>query len=175
LELPPELESDVVLADANLPTINNVHPTILIRQWNPAQRVLILSDSTSPLPAIRAFRNGASGYMIRMEDFDHLSKAIHKVFLGGRYLSQSLTDQVLDSVIVGKNYEDSRENNLTAREREILQLTAEGKTNAEIGTILVISKRTVETHRNHLMKKLGLSSQIDIVRYALKQGLISID
>jgi two-component system response regulator NreC len=78
-------------------------------------------------------------------------------------------------VIVGKNYEDSRENNLTAREREILQLTAEGKTNAEIGTILVISKRTVETHRNHLMKKLGLSSQIDIVRYALKQGLISID
>jgi DNA-binding NarL/FixJ family response regulator len=175
IKQPSSYSPDVVLADLNLPTINNVDPSNLIRQWNPSQRILILSDNPSPLLALRCFRNGALGYAVRLEDFDHLVQAIHSVYLGHRYLSQLIIDQMLDAAIAGKEFEKSVDDRISAREREILQLIAEGRSNSEIGKSLVISTRTVETHRNNLMRKLGLSSQIEIIRYAVKQGLISIE
>ncbi|MBM3137840.1 MAG: response regulator transcription factor [Chloroflexi bacterium] len=175
LELPTNIDTDIFIVDANLPTNNKIDPTKIVHQWNPTQRVLILSDNESPLPAIRAFRIGASGYISRMEDFDHLSRAIHNVYIGRRYLSPSISEQVLNSVIQGNNYEDDEQNSISPREKEILQFLAEGKTNAEIGQILVISTRTVETHRNKLMKKLGLSSSYELLRYAVNHGLIRFD
>jgi DNA-binding NarL/FixJ family response regulator len=175
LDLPLNPAIDIILADANLPTPNNVDPTLFIQQWNPSVHTLILADHATPLPAIRAFRNGAHGYITRMEDFSLLTKAIQSISQGRRYLSQALTDQVLNAVIEGRNFEESMESSISPREREILQMVAEGRTNAEIGKILVISTRTVETHRKNLMRKLGLTSQFDILRYAVKQGLITFD
>jgi DNA-binding NarL/FixJ family response regulator len=175
LDLPLNPAIDIILADANLPTPNNVDPTLFIQQWNPSVHTLILADHATPLPAIRAFRNGAHGYITRMEDFSLLTKAIQSISQGRRYLSQALTDQVLNAVIEGRNFEESMQSSISPREREILQMVAEGRTNAEIGKILVISTRTVETHRKNLMRKLGLTSQFDILRYAVKQGLITFD
>lgn len=175
LEMPGNLSPDIVLTDLNLPTINKVDPINLIHQWNPNQRLLVITDDQTPIRAIRALRNGALGFFVRMEDFDHLSQAIRTVYQGRRYVSGLVTDQILDAVVSGKNYEKDIDERISVREREILQLIAEGKTNSEIGKLLVISTRTVETHRTNLMRKLGFSSQIDIIRYAFKHGLISID
>ena len=175
LELPGSLSPDVVITDLNLPTINNIDPINLIHQWNPSQRVLVLSDKPSPLPVIRALRHGALGYFVRLEDFDHLIQAIQSVYQGNRYVSSQATEQILDSVISGKNFQTEVDERLSSREKEILQLIAEGKTNSDIGKLLVISTRTVETHRNNLMRKLGFSSQMEIIRYAFKHGLLSIE
>jgi DNA-binding NarL/FixJ family response regulator len=175
MEMPGNLSPDIVLTDLHLPTINKVDPIKLIHQWNPAQRIFVITDNTSPLQAIRALRNGAKGYFVSMEDFDHLVQAIITVYQGRRYVSGLVTDQILDAVVSGKNFEKEIDERISSREREILQLIAEGKTNSEIGKMLVISTRTVETHRTNLMRKLGFSSQIDIIRYAFKHGLLSIE
>lgn len=175
LKFPGNPYPDVVLVDANLPTINNIDPISLIRQWNSTQRILVISDSLSSAQAIKVFRSGAQGYVIRLEDFDSLMQAILSVFRGRRYLSRLVEDQILDSVVSGNGTEEGFDNRISSREREILELIAEGNTNAEIGKLLVISTRTVETHRTNLMRKLGLSSQGDIIRYAIKNGLITID
>jgi DNA-binding NarL/FixJ family response regulator len=175
LELPGNLQADLILTDINLPSMNNLDPIILIRQWKPDQRILVLSDSLSPLPAIHALRNGALGYLVRLEDSNHLVQAILSVYRGQRYLSGLVTDQILNDVIAGKKFENDDDDRISTREREILHLIAEGKSNSEIGKLLVISTRTVETHRNNIMRKLGISSQIDIIRYAFKHGLLSIE
>ena len=175
MEFPGKISSDIVLADLNLPTVNKVDLISLLHQWNPTQRILAITDNPAPSQAIRAFRNGALGYMVRMDDFDHLVQAIRSVYDGRRYVSSLVTDQILDALVAGKNFEKDIDERISSREREILQLVAEGKTNAEIGKSLVISTRTVETHRNNLMRKLGLSSQIDIIRYAFKHGFITLD
>lgn len=175
LELPGSLSPDVVITDLNLPTINNIDPINLIHQWNPSQRILVLSDNLSALPVIRALRHGALGYFVRLEDFEHLIRAIQSVYQGKRFVSSQVVEQILDAVVSGKNFETEIDERLSAREKEILQLIAEGKTNSDIGKLLVISTRTVETHRNNLMRKLGLSSQMEIIRYALKHGLLSVE
>jgi DNA-binding NarL/FixJ family response regulator len=90
-------------------------------------------------------------------------------------ISGPATEQILDSVISGKSFQTEIDDRLSSREKQILQLIAEGRTNADIGRLLVISTRTVETHRNNLMRKLGLSSQMEIIRYAIKHGLLSIE
>jgi DNA-binding NarL/FixJ family response regulator len=175
MELPGDLGNGIVLIDINLPSISNLDPIILIHQRNPDQRVLVLSDSLSPLPAIRALKNGAQGYVVRMDDSDLLFQAIISVHRGRRYVSELVTNQILDSLVAGKNFDDDDEERISPREKEILYLIAQGKSNSEIGKLLVISTRTVETHRNNIMRKLGLSSQIDIIRYAYKHGLLSVD
>jgi len=175
LKLPVNLSPDVVLVDASLPTINKIDPVSLIRQWNSSQHILVLSDNLSSANAIKAFRNGALGYVVRLDDFESLTEAILSVFRGRRYLSRAVEDQILDSVVSGNGLENGYDNRISTREREILELIAEGKSNAEIGKLLVISTRTVETHRTNLMRKLGLSSQVDIIRYAIKNGLITIE
>jgi two-component system response regulator NreC len=175
LEMPGNLSPDIVLTELDLPTINKIDPIKLILQWNPAQRILVITDNISPSRAIKALRHGARGYFVTMDDFDHLIQAIISVHQGRRYVSSLVTDQILDVVISGKNFEKEIDERISSREREILQLIAEGKTNSEIGKLLSISTRTVETHRTNLMRKLGISSQIDIIRYAFKHGLLSVE
>lgn len=175
MEMPVNILPDVVLTDLNLPTINKVDPINLIHQWNPDQRILVITDNKSPLRAIRALRNGALGYFVRMEDFNHFVQAITSVYQGRRYMSGLITDQILDAAVSGTNLEKEIDERISSREREILQLIAEGKTTLEIAKLLVISTRTVETHRTNLMRKLGFSSQYDLIRYAFKQGLLSIE
>jgi two-component system, NarL family, response regulator NreC len=175
MRLPGDITPDVVLIDISLPTYNNLDPVTLIHQRNPDAPVLILSDSLSPQVAIRSLRSGALGVIVRFEDFDRLTNAIHVVANGHRYMSPQLSDQILDSIIAGRSFEPDVDDRISTREREILNLLAEGKTNAEIGKLLVISTRTVETHRKNLMGKLGLNSQGEMLRYAIKHGLLSTE
>jgi DNA-binding NarL/FixJ family response regulator len=175
LKIPTAIIPDVFLLDLTFPTMNNLDPLGLIRQRNSSQKILVLSDSPLAANAIKTFRGGALGYFVRLEDLECLTQAIQTVSRGHRYLSKIVEDQILDSIVSGDGMEVGYDNRISSREREILQLIAEGKTNAEIGKLLVISTRTVETHRTNLMRKLELSTQGDIIRYAIKNGLITIE
>ena len=169
-----ELGDGIVLADNNLPSVGNIDPILLIHHKKPQQRIIILSSSSSLNPAIQALRNGAAGYVVRIEDADHLYLAISKVYYNQRYVSEIIHNQILDAMVEGKSPEEEDER-ISSREKEILLLIAQGKSNVEIGKLLVISPRTVETHRNNIMRKLGLSSVKEIVSYAYKQGLLRVE
>lgn len=166
---------DVIIIDRNLPSINDVDPISMIHNWNKSLRLLVLSDSQSPAIAIKTLQNGAAGFVSRIDNSESLIQGIKRVHLGERFISPMINDGLLDSVISGVTFGELEDERISSREKEILNLIIEGKSYKEIGNILFISTRTVETHRNNIMRKLGLTSQIDIIKYAFKNGMISLD
>ena len=172
MEHPQRISPDIFIADLLMPTVNKLELVTFIREWNPGQQVMVITDNPSPLQAIRVLRNGALGYIIRKDEPENLIRGIFDVAKGKRFVSELVKDQIMDAVLAGKNLENSVDERISSREREILLMIAEGKSTSEISRILVISKRTVETHRNNLMRKLGFSSQNQIVRYAIKTGIL---
>jgi DNA-binding NarL/FixJ family response regulator len=167
------IKSDVILADAGMPNMNGIEAASTILRQSPEIKIVILSDNASSLPAIRALRSGALGYVGKNEDFQQVVQAIKAVTQGHRYISGQVVEQIINAVIAGTNLEDNEEERISDREKEILQLIAGGNTSQQIAKKLDISKRTVETHRTNIMRKLGLSSQLDILRFAIRHGLIS--
>ena len=123
-----------------------------------------------------ALRNGATGYVLKGSDEEALVHAVREVVAGRRFLSPPVTERALDAYIEqARTAQLDPHETLTARERQVLQLAAEGKTATEVAARLHISQRTVENHRANLMRKLGLKNQSDLVRYALRRGLIFLE
>jgi two-component system response regulator NreC len=175
VELAENLHPDVVLADISMPNLNGIEATKLIHQRNPEMPVVMITTHTSSSYVVRALRNGARGYVVKNDDFQHVIQAIKAVLLGQRYLSTLVSEQIIDAVVMGTSMEFNLDERISIREREILQLIAEGNSNTQIAKKLVISARTVETHRTNIMRKLELNSQIDILRYAIQHGLAQLD
>jgi two-component system, NarL family, response regulator NreC len=175
VELAENLHPDVVLADISMPNLNGIEATKLIHQRNPEMPVVMVTTHTSSTYVVRALRNGARGYVVKNDDFQHVIQAIKAVILGQRYLSSLVSEQIIDAVVSGTSMEFNLDERISIREREILQLIAEGNSNSQIAKKLVISARTVETHRTNIMRKLELSSQIDILRYAIQHGLAQLE
>jgi len=169
------LRPDVVLADISMPNLNGIEATKLIHQRWPDMPVVIITIHTSSSYVIRALRNGARGYVVKNDNFQNVIQAIKTVTLGQRYLSGQVSEQIIDAVISGTSLDYNLDERISIREREILQLIAEGNTNSQIAKKLVISARTVETHRTNLMRKLELNSQIDILRYAIQHGITQLE
>jgi len=147
-------------------------------RYVPELRVLALSHYANEAYAIEALRIGAHGYLWKEANIDELVRAVRSVAEGHRYLSEELSERVLDYVTGVQGAEDSGFDplsNLTNREREVFHGVVEGLRNADIAKRLSISPRTVETHRANMMRKLGVRNQADLVRFALQHGLISID
>jgi DNA-binding NarL/FixJ family response regulator len=158
-----------------MPNLNGIEATKLIHQRYPDMPVVMITIHTSSSYVIRALRNGARGYVVKNDDFQHVIQAIKTVSLGQRYLSSQVSEQIIDAVISGTSLDYNLDERISIREREILQLIAEGNTNSQIAKKLVISARTVETHRTNIMRKLELTSQIDILRYAIQHGIIHLE
>lgn len=175
VELAENLHPDVVLADISMPNLNGIEATKLIHQRNPEMPVVMITTHTSSSYVVRALRNGARGYVVKNDDFQHVIQAIKAVILGQRYLSTLVSEQIIDAVVMGTSMEFNLDERISIREREILQLIAEGNSNSQIAKKLVISARTVETHRTNIMRKLELNSQIDILRYAIQHGLAQLE
>jgi two-component system response regulator NreC len=175
VELAANLRPDVVLADISMPNLNGIEATKIIHQRYPDMPVVIITIHTSSSYVIRALRNGARGYVVKNDGFQNVIQAIKTVSQGQRYLSNQVSEQIIDAVISGTSMDFNLDERISIREREILQLIAEGNTNSQIAKKLVISARTVETHRTNLMRKLELSSQIDILRYAIQHGIIHLE
>jgi DNA-binding NarL/FixJ family response regulator len=137
---------------------------------------VILSLHGSRAFVAQALQNGATGYVLKDSTEKDLSHAVREAAAGRRFLSPPVSDTAINAYIeLSKTSSFDPHDTLTPRQREVLQLTAEGKTNAEMAARLNISQRTVENHRAVLMQKLGLQSQTELIRHALRHGLIAAD
>lgn len=168
------LQPDIVLMDITMPDMNGIEATRQIKKVQPGVKVLVLTMHENDEYVFQALRAGASGYMLKEAADTELITALHVIQSGQFYLSPSA-----QSVMVGDYLQRMRAgeekdsySSLTEREREILKLVAEGYTNNQIAEQLVISPKTVDTHRTHVMDKLNLHSRAELVKYAMRRGLL---
>lgn len=176
LPLAERYKPDVLIVDLMMPGLNGLEVTRQVCQQLEGIRVIVLSMHKDDGYVIQALRNGALAYIIKDTGPAELVGAIHQVMQGHRYLSQAIADKFIDQILFHPDEQlDDPYSRLTSREREVLQLVAEGYTGQEIAKRLSISRRTVEQHRANVMRKLGLQNQREIVRYAIKKGILSID
>ena len=173
-----ELDPDVVLMDVVMPGLNGLDATRQIRKRCPNTRVLLLSGYEEEEQIIEALRAGASGYLIKESDIGELLLAIQAVSRGNTYFSSSLSerDEGNDFLLRARSGDAKAGfDRLTDREREVLQLIAEGHSNQSIADQLVISVKTVEAHKAHIMSNLGARNRTDLIRYAIRRGIIRLD
>jgi DNA-binding NarL/FixJ family response regulator len=167
---------DVALLDISMPGMNGLEAAQKIREVSPNTRLLFLTMYADDEYIIQALRFGGTGYVLKDADAGTLIEAIRRVHRGESYLSPEVSQTIIRRVIndepepAGNIHE-----NLTTRERQILQLIAESKTNREIGERLRISIKTVQTHRANLMNKLDIHDQTSLVKYAIRHGLVKLD
>lgn len=168
-----QLQPDIVLMDFAMPNLNGLQATLQIKKNNPAVKILILTMYETGPHIYRILHAGASGYILKKAPTQELVSAIQAVFQGDAFLCPSVAKQVLDDYLKqAKAQEEVDHEELTKRELELLGLIAEGKTNKEIANLLSISIHTVQTHRLNLMKKLDVHDTTQLVRYAIRRGLI---
>ncbi len=168
------LRPDVLVLDLMMPGLSGLEVTRQVRQRSPKTRVVILSMHANEAYVLEALRAGAAAYVLKESTSVELVHAIHEAIAGKRYLSPPLSERAIE-VYVHKTKEAMQDpyEELTTREREVLHLAAEGLTNAEIAARLSLSPRTIEDYRTHLMHKLELHNQTDLIRYALQRGIIA--
>jgi len=169
------LNPDVVLMDISMPQLNGLEATRQLKKAMPDVKVLVLTVHLNEEYIYHALRAGASGYLVKHVDVTELITAVNAVYRGESYLSPSVSRKVIDEYIrkAEENMGEDSLDYLTSREREVLQLIAEGHTNKEIGDLLSISVKTVEAHRANLMGKLDLHSTAELTRYAIRKGVIA--
>lgn len=170
LERAVATEPDVILMDVSMPELNGIDGTRRIVEAVPRARVLALSMHRDAVYVREMLRAGAKGYLVKDADDDALIDAVRAVARGEAYLSPSVADAVLADY---RRHVTNPLDLLTPREREVLQLVAEGRTNKEIAQLLSLSVYTVDSHRSRLMEKLNLNSSGDLVRFAIRNGLIA--
>lgn len=175
VRLVESVKPHVLVLDLMMPGLNGLEVTRQVRQRMPQTRVVILSMHATEAYLMEALRHGADGYVLKDASVADLVQAVREVAAGRRYLSPSLTPLAIEAYVEkARSAPPSGYETLTTREREVFQLAAEGLTSAEIATRLSISSRTAETHRANLMRKLGLRTQTDLIRYAIRRGIIPI-
>jgi DNA-binding NarL/FixJ family response regulator len=168
-----EAQPDVVLMDLSMPELNGADAARAILERDPKCRVIVLSMYSDREYVRRALRAGAAGYVVKRSAAKEVVEAIRAVFGGGRYLSPRVADVVIEDYADDKAADPL--SRLSAREREVLQLLAEGRTGAEIAQRLSLSQKTVETYRARLVEKLGIRDVAGLVRFAIQRGLVSLD
>ena len=169
-----ELQPDVVFMDITMPELNGLDAAEMIKRDAPQVRVIMLSVNDSLEYVMRALRaGGASGYLLKDAQPDEYKAAVQAVARGGVYLGPQVTREFLESLPAENDGGDGPLERLTLRQREILQLVAEGKRNREIANILNVSVKTVETHRARVMEMLDIHDIAGLVRFAIRNGLVS--
>ena len=168
-----EVQPDVVLMDLSMPELNGADATRAILQRDPKCRVIVLSMYAQREYVRRALKAGAAGYVVKRSAAKEVVEAIRAVHAGQRYLSPRVADVVLEDYTDDK--QDDLLSRLSAREREVLQLLAEGKTGAQIAEKLSLSQKTVETYRARLVEKLGIRDVAGLVKFAIQRGLVSLE
>jgi len=174
LSLITDLQPDVAVLDLQMPDLGGLEIARRVRERAPDTRVVILSMHSDEPFVQAALRHGVSGYVLKGAATSDLIAAVHAAVAGKRFLGAAVNDYALDAYVERALEADplDRYDLLTNREREVLQLTAQGMNYIQIGDRLSISPRTAETHRGNLMRKLGLKEQTDLIRFALSRGLL---
>jgi DNA-binding NarL/FixJ family response regulator len=169
-----ETHPDVVLIDHAMPLLNGAEATHLIRERCPQTAVIILSMYSNRVHVLRALQAGASGYVVKKSAAKEVVDAIRAVHKGGRYLSRELADSVIDQV-VQKTASDDPLERLSSRERQVLQMLAEGHAVAHIAVTLSLSPKTVETYRARMMEKLDIHDFATLVKFAIQNGITPLE
>lgn len=171
LERARELAPDVVVADISMPLLNGIDAVRKMREEGGTAKVVFLTMHPDVVYATRALDAGASGYVLKHSASDELVEAIKIALRGGTYLSPQVRNPAVTELMDETRRHVKGTIELTGRQREVLQLLAEGKSAKEIGGLLGISARTVETHKYKMMDDLGLKTSAELVQYAVKNGL----
>lgn len=174
LRLTEKFKPDVLIVDMMMPGLSGLEVARQAKRISPATRTIVLSMYDAESYVVESLRAGVAGYVLKKSSSQELVFAIRQALAGNLYLSPSLNERAIQAYMQraeGSRLEDPYET-LTAREREIFQLAAEGQSNPQIAEQLSLSPRTVEMHRANLMKKLGLKSQTELVIYAVRRGAV---
>jgi DNA-binding NarL/FixJ family response regulator len=167
-----KLLPNVVVMDISMPGLNGIEAAIQIHKSNPEIKIIGLSMHSTKQFIQGMFRAGAFGYLLKDGDADELITAITTVMLNKRYLSKDIDQDFLNLLKKGENLEGKE---LSHREKEVLQLIAEGNSSKRIGDILFLSPKTVDVHRNNIMKKTDLHSIPELTKYAIQKGLTTLE
>jgi len=175
LQLVERLKPNILVVDMMMPGLNGLEVLRQIKKFSPTTRTIVLSMQSADPYVIEALKNGAAGYVLKETGPGELVNAVREVTQGNQYLSAKLSERLQASGRRVLDLSSDAYETLTAREREILQMTAEGRTSQEIGDKLNISPRTVELHRSKLTSKLGIKNQADLIRFAIKRGILPME
>ena len=176
VEMAQKLRPDLILLDISMPLLNGLEAARQLNKLVPESKLIFLTMHASPTYATEAFQAGASGYLLKRSAASELSQAIQSVLQGQQYLTPLITKDVLDLVFkpsTGKRGKPASMA-LTSRQREVLQLVAEGRGTKEIATILSVSVKTVEFHRSRIMQQLDIHSTADLTKYAITHGITGL-
>ena len=168
-----KLKPNLLFLDLNMPRLHGLEVLKQTRTSSPGTRVIVLSMHNDEPYVIEALRAGASAYLLKGSESEDIAQALKEVMAGRRYLSAPLSEWAINALATRVAETSDPLSALSPREREVLQLATEGFGNPEIAEKLFISPRTAETHRTNLMRKLGLQSQTDLVRFAIRKGLLT--
>ncbi len=166
---------DIVIMDIGMPVLTGIEATALLKSKRPEIKVIALSMHSDKHYIKGMLEAGATGYLFKNCTYPQLIEAIETVYAGKKYLSEKITEVLIDDYLDKDDSIDNTTEELTEREMDVLKLFADGKTTREISEQLFVSVKTVGTHKQHILKKLNLKTNVDIIKYALKNGIISLD
>lgn len=170
-----EMEPDVVLMDIAMPDLGGLEATVEIRKQNPRTRILILSQYEDREYIRRFLKAGVSGYVLKKSAGSDLTAAIRAVHRGGLVLDPDVAREAMNERASDGHGQADPYDTLTDREKQVLKLVAEGRSNKEVADLLGISVKTAMSHREHIMEKLDLHSRTELIRFAIKQGVIRVE
>ena len=167
------LQPDILVLDLMMPGLSGLEVVRQAGKVSPSTRVVVLSMHADEAYVLEALKNGVAGYVLKDAPIDELVRAVREAVAGRRYLCPPLSERAIDAYLQSTRTDElDPYDTLTLREREVLHLAVKGGTNSSMASQLSISRRTVETHRASLMRKLGLQSQADLIRFALNRGIL---
>ncbi len=169
-----DLKPDVIVADITMPSLNGIEALEQLKKGGLNAKVIFLTMHQDVMYARRAFEAGASGFVLKHSAPEELLTAIHEALNGRTYVTSMIAGELMKSYKDKPDISKDAFGKLTSRQREVLQLLAEGKSAKEIAHILHISTRTVEFHKYHMMEELGIESSAELVQFAIRHGIISI-
>lgn len=176
VEAAEQLRPDLILLDISMPLLNGMDAARLIKKSVPDAKLIFLTMHASPVFATEALQTGASGYLLKQSAASELPQAIETVLRGQTYLTPTITRPVLESM-ASQNSTELKKTlmQLTPRQREVLQLLAEGKSPKDIAALLNLSVKTIDFHKSRLMEQLDLHSTLALCKFAIAEGLVSAD
>jgi DNA-binding NarL/FixJ family response regulator len=173
LEAAERYQPDVITLDISMPQLNGIDAARRLRKISPHTKLIFVTMHADQAYISEAFKSGASGYLLKRSAGSELVQAIQAVMNGNYYVTSLIAKDLVNSALVGGRTPLVQRNTLTVRQREVLQLVAEGRTIKEIATVLSISPKTVEFHKSQLMEQLDLHTTAELTKYALTHGLIA--
>ncbi len=169
-----ELNPDVVVTDISMPLLNGLDAISQIKSACPTANIIILTMHIEPDLAVQAFRAGASGYLLKTSPGEELVEAVRQVAQGRAYLTSLIAKDLISVLLEAKKESPAGGEKLTGRQREVLQLIAEGRTMKEVASLLHISPRTAESHKYEIMSVLGAQNTAELVQHAIRIKLVSV-